>query len=326
MKRIPIIKRWVPGSSDEPPLKKKKKSKRPSNSNFKQQRLRACQPILTPIPVITTFLVIGLVFVPLGAIMLVSSNAVVEVSARYDNVCPLNAACNITLQVDSKMSEPVFFYYQLVNYYQNHRRYVSSRNDAQLSGQRVTSYSDLADCSPEASVGGSGDPALFYLPCGLIAKSMFNDTFELLYPNGQLVPMKKEGIAWDSDLNKKFSNPPRGMQGVRVIPDFQDEDFIVWMRTAGLPTFKKLHRIINQDLDAGTYTVEILNFYPVSEFSGEKYVVLSTVSWLGGKNPFLGYAYIIVGGICIVLGLAFALRHIIKPRKLGDVQYLKWDK
>ena len=39
----------------------------------------------------------------------------------------------------------------------------------------------------------------------------------------------------------------------------EDEDFIVWMRTAGLPHFKKLHRIIDTDLSAGTYTLTVNN-------------------------------------------------------------------
>jgi hypothetical protein len=42
----------------------------------------------------------------------------------------------------------------------------------------------------------------------------------------------------------------------------EDEDFVVWMRTAGLPTFKKLHRIINTDLQPGTYRVSIMNSTP----------------------------------------------------------------
>lgn len=45
----------------------------------------------------------------------------------------------------------------------------------------------------------------------------------------------------------------------RVISNFEDEDFIVWMRTAGLPTFKKLYRIIDTDLQPGSYRVEIEN-------------------------------------------------------------------
>lgn len=35
---------------------------------------------------------------------------------------------------------------------------------------------------------------------------------------------------------------------------------------------------------------------------------------MGGKNPFLGIAYVVVGGLCVVLGTIFAIRHLIKPR------------
>jgi hypothetical protein len=306
---------------------KKPKSRRPPNTAFRQQRLAACQPILTPIPVIATFFIIGIIFVPIGSIMLVSSNQVVEVEVQYDNCGDIGTVCNVTLNVNQKMSSPVFFYYKLTNYYQNHRRYVMSRNDAQLQGYEVSSYSSISDCSPIESLDGSSSSSQFFLPCGLIAYSYFNDTFVLTGPNTEaVVPMQKKGIAWSSDLNHKFKNPPSDAPGIRVIPDFQDESFIVWMRTAGLPTFKKLYRKINVDLEPGQYTVFIQNNYPVHSFSGEKYVVLSTVSWLGGKNPFMGIAYIVVGSICVVLGVLFTIVHLIKPRRLGDVSYLKWNK
>ena len=50
----------------------------------------------------------------------------------------------------------------------------------------------------------------------------------------------------------------------------------------------------------------------------------STTSFLGGKNPFLGIAYITVGFVCIALAAAFALKSAFQPRATGDTQYLQW--
>lgn len=46
---------------------------------------------------------------------------------------------------------------------------------------------------------------------------------------------------------------------------------------------------------------------------------------MGGKNPFMGIAYVVVGGICIVFGAVFTVAHLFKPRKLGDHTYLSWN-
>lgn len=43
---------------------------------FKQQRLRAWQPILTPKTVLPTFFVIGIIFAPIGGLLLWASNSV----------------------------------------------------------------------------------------------------------------------------------------------------------------------------------------------------------------------------------------------------------
>jgi len=304
-----------------------KHSRKPLRTAFKQQQLPAWQPILTPFPVIISFLVIGVIFIPVGVALLSASNSVVEVTERYDDKveCPIASGCTVTLDVTEKMKHPVFLYYRLENFYQNHRRYVKSRNDQQLRGDIVDTYSSLEDCDPLKSKDGSEDPKDFFLPCGLIAWSMFNDTFTLRNGNNS-IPLRKNGIAWSSDVKEKFNNPPADAPGIRVIADFEDEDFIVWMRTAGLPNFKKLYRIIDQDLEPGQYQIDIQNNYPVSEFQGRKFVVLSTTSWIGGKNPFLGWAYIVVGIICFLQGVVFGVKHKLSPRKLGDTKYLDWNK
>mmetsp|Transcript_5207 Transcript_5207/g.15933 ORF Transcript_5207/g.15933 Transcript_5207/m.15933 type:complete len:182 (+) Transcript_5207:226-771(+) len=127
----------------------------------------------------------------------------------------------------------------------------------------------------------------------------------------------------------------------------EDEHFIIWMRTAGLSTFRKLFAVIERDIEPGEYHVRISNgildnrtgiymkqdlsgpqieLYPVSSFGGTKSVVLSTIApGLGGKNPFLGIAYIIVGVGCIILAIGFCIKDRISPRELGSAPFLFHD-
>merc|ERR1711916_422514 len=280
-------------------------SKRPSNSLLKQQKLPAWQPVLTPKIVIVGFLVVGFLFIPLGILFLTSANAVKQVEVDYTDCDPSSVPsgvqnCSVSLSVPA-MEGPVYVYYQLTNYYQNQRRYVKSRND-------------------DAS---KGNPNEWYLPCGLVAWSHFNDTLALAPAGGAPVPWVKKGIAWETDVKEKFKNPAPTAPGLRdPLVDFTDEDFIVWMRTAGLPSFRKLYRVIPGGLPAGTYTFSIQSRFYVKPFGGTKGIVISTASWMGGKNTFLGTAYIVVGLLCVLIGAAFLIAQVLFPRKLSDNAYL----
>ena len=64
-------------------------------------------------------------------------------------------------------------YYALSNFYQNHRRYVKSRDDNQLLGKSGELGSD---CEPFAYVGVKPDQTPI-APCGAIANSMFNGKY-----------------------------------------------------------------------------------------------------------------------------------------------------
>lgn len=120
-------------AGDAPPATE---SKRPVDSAFQQQRLKAWQPLLTPKYVIGTFFLVGCIFVPVGIVVLHASNTVVEISQRYDDMSPptsVNGTMRqVTLNITKDMDAPIYFYYQLTNFYQNHRRYVKSRSDEQL--------------------------------------------------------------------------------------------------------------------------------------------------------------------------------------------------
>lgn len=178
----------------------------------------------------------------------------------------INCTCEIPFELTSEFVGNVYMYYGLTNFYQNHRRYVKSRDDAQLLGQ--LSPEPSTDCAPFAydETNGTKTPIA---PCGAIANSLFSDELTLFSKkHDDLVPLLKTGIAWPSDKNIKFRNP-KGYPSLKEAfkgfakpknwtksiyeldetneenNGFQNEDLIVWMRTAALPTFRKLYRRVD---------------------------------------------------------------------------------
>jgi hypothetical protein len=243
------------------------------------------------------------------------------------------------------MKAPVLFYYRLTNFYQNHRRYVKSFQADQLKGDAVSNSTiQGGSCAPLEHNETTGLP---YYPCGLIANSFFNDTFSspvllnvqagnVQGANGTFnetyAMNNNSDIAWGSDkelygptkYNYSLISPPPNWAAKwphgyteenPPINPAEDEAFQVWMRTAALPTFSKLsQRNDNDNMKPGTYRVTVDMNFNVTEFGGTKSIVLSTRTIMGGKNPFLGIAYVVVGGLCIVLGAVFTIAHVVKPR------------
>lgn len=77
------------------------RSKKPENTAFKQQRLPAWQPILTAGTVLPAFFIIGLIFIPIGIGLYVTSNNIkeFEVTERYTTGDSVTSGCNATFSV-----------------------------------------------------------------------------------------------------------------------------------------------------------------------------------------------------------------------------------
>lgn len=57
-----------------------------------------------------------------------------------------------------------------------------------------------------------------------------------------------------------------------------------------------------------------MTVFPTEKYEGTKSVLITTRTVMGGRNNFLGIAYIAVGGVCILLGAIFTATHLIRPR------------
>ena len=206
-----------------------------------------------------------------------------DTKRTYDGQDVDTFVCSLEFSIPNNLKPPVLLYYRLTNFYQNHRRYVKSLDSDQLKGTAVSNTS-LGACSPldtDKGVDPAGKP---YYPCGLIANSVFNDTFsnpKQLNPrdssdqDGIEYNMTDKGIAWSSDAN--LYNPtsykaadiapppnwklryPNGYTDTNGPPNLKtDEAFQVWMRTAGLPNFSKLAKRNDHDTMAcSMYRVDI---------------------------------------------------------------------
>jgi hypothetical protein len=112
------------------------------------------------------------------------------------------------LSIPEDIPGPVYVYYQLDNFYQNHRRYVKSRSFSQLNGKYLEK-GDLKDCDPIILNKDLGpnitfaadkvtklDPEKPAVPCGLVAKSFFNDTYKILASDDAPITINEKDISW----------------------------------------------------------------------------------------------------------------------------------
>jgi hypothetical protein len=270
---------------------------------------------------------------------------------KVANYTDTRTYCVVKFNIPEDLEPSISFFYNMENFYQNHRRYVNSFYAKQLLGDAVDGGTiNGSNCDP-VTYDPNGTGKIIY-PCGLVANSLFNDTFStpllLSVPgsnaSNQTYNFTTTGIAWPglkelygpTKYNYSQIVPPPnwhaqykyGYTAENPPPNLkEDEQFQNWMMLAAAPNFFKLYqKNDNETMVAGQYQIDIQSNFDTTVYNGRKAFVLTTISTMGSRNIWPGIIFLIVGGICLILDVYFILSFFLwKPRKLGDPSYLSWN-
>ncbi|KAI6210341.1 Protein of unknown function DUF284,transmembrane eukaryotic family-containing protein [Aphelenchoides besseyi] len=356
---------------------------RPNDHDFYQQNLKACGPEFSFRFVFWLTFVCGIVFAPLGFLMLWAASSVQTQQLSINDGCPKsNETCIIDFKLDRDFIGPVFFHYELENFYHNVRRFAESESRPQLMGfLNITDgcgdyakkeYSNITMGKCKAFGGYKGimhncpwpwdwlgslqkilpfkvtffgkvcehKPVCkkYYAPCGAMANSMYNDTFELSNSTGKinwtfdglLLPEERLLYAHPKRLpnetlcdayNKRTVRPKSWTKDVcELDPNnenntgFKNFDFIVWMRSTINSRVRKIYRRFDGDLKSGNYTLKVRNNF--RSFNGTRWFLITTTTWFGGDSKALGSMYLFTGFGCILLATGSLIAHRYKKNVL----------
>ncbi|CAD8163278.1 unnamed protein product [Paramecium pentaurelia] len=249
-------------------------------------------------------ILMGLVLIAFGIVSQTVDIDYEYISTRYDEICTLKNQCSINIDVPQKMKSPVFFSYEVSSFFQNTDKYFNSIPYDQLYGDSDfdTSICDQYKTNMEMgkilSVTGKAlQQDDIAIPCGIAAYSYMNDEFFLI-KDGKQILITDKGISWESD-REKFTNINLDKQWI----DMESERFINWMRPSPLSRFRKLWGRIDQDLEAGTYTVNIQIKTNDAFTETKKYVLLHNNGQFSDPILVITLPCLCVGPFLIIFGI-----------------------
>mmetsp|Transcript_60087 Transcript_60087/g.143170 ORF Transcript_60087/g.143170 Transcript_60087/m.143170 type:complete len:1566 (+) Transcript_60087:92-4789(+) len=326
----------------------------PDDSDFWQQTIPSYQSVSrweTSLCCTCTSSIILLIF---GIIALVHSLNVDQIVVQYsgDEDRPLGVhedsftyseckpqgfnttTCCINITAAKDLDEPVELYYIIDPYYQNYIFYQQSNLWREQHGNAFYPSDDgelrNAYCKPDEArdipdEGPNGKPLRLY-PCGLHTYSFFNDTYWIVGKD-----IDDQSIAWPTD-EKVNRNPDFYPDDDRYEFVFQrfpniisEEDgvrnphYLVWIRLAALDYVYKRYGSIEDKISEGEeLTICINASYPLDE---KKYLYLSEVTGLGGRNDALGITLIVCAGLAILATLLMIAVILCCRRELGEPRF-----
>ena len=306
-----------------------KKAKLQKRGNFiLRQEIDSYTPSFNVRCGIITNLVFLIVAVGLGTPMIILANNTNEIRIEYTK-CRKNNDDNNTCKLSfttKKLSEPLFLYYELNNFFMNHRKFVKSKIWAQLRGDEVSSKQTCDDAWTMEQM--FGEESVYYTnewghtfnktdianPCGLIARAFFNDTYTLHNNDLDMNIPINETLISNSYLRKQFYKRNKNYKEKQRI-DVENEHFINWMNVETFDNFRKLWGRITMDLPAGNYSITVNDNYNVDMYKAKKFIVITDANPLG-QNNFLGWLLVAIGIYCSLVILVLWVIKLSNKEKI----------
>ena len=242
--------------------------------------------------------------------------------------------CLINFEIVKTIQSPVYVYYKLENFYLNHRLLVESKSWKELRGEETDTKDSCKNSYLMSEMFDKNSP--YYSnewnhnfsendissPCGLWARSFFNDTFLLTFLNGTRIKINEYNISNEYLRNKFYKR--RNDYKIKQWIDVENEHFINWMNIETFHNFKKIWGKIDIDLKPGNYNLYIKNNYDIKKYDAEKYFCLSNTNRFGINNSF-GYFFIGIGFYLLVVILLLWVKYLLsKENKEVNINKLKW--
>ncbi|KAH7137760.1 ligand-effect modulator 3 family [Dactylonectria macrodidyma] len=249
-------------------------------------------------------------------------------SITFDGVTKNYTLCTITFLLPDDLQPPVLFYYHLTNFHQNHRKYVTSLDEAQLKGKASRRARDPIRAMGETRSSIPAEP----LP------TLFNDTFAnpRRFPAG-LIPdatklttysMSTNGIASEQEkpLFKPTTypvpnEPGNGNDIVMVPPPNWAERFLNGYHSGNMfnPADDEAFMEV---MTRGLYQLQAFSHFPAHVYDGKKSIIITTASSGVSRNEYLSIACIAPGAISLALTGIVALSVLHKQQALKGHDYL----
>ena len=308
-----------------------------------RQELSSYTPEWTAKCSIITDLIIMTCSLSIGILLIYYSKKYSEIDLDYSNCVPnqeytfslTNKTCRIQFKIPKKFKAPIFVYYKLKNFYLNHRKIIESKNWKELRGEEVNTKASCKDAYLMGEMFSRNSP--YYKnewghnfsendvasPCGLLARSYFNDSYNITFDNGTYIYINESGIA-NQYLKKNFYKRRKNYQVTQWI-DVENEHFINWMSTETFSTFRKLWGRINIDLEPGNYYLIVHDNYDTGRYDSKKSIIIGIANVFGVNNMF-GYFFIAIAIYLFLVVLILWVKYLLsKEKKEVNISKLKFN-